>query len=106
MNEFVSIAEAASLAPGRGRTVHYQGREFALWNIDGEFYCMDNACTHRQGPLGAGCFQNGRVYCPLHGWGFDPHTGACENRPDRPVRTYPARVFNGQVQILLDAQAG
>jgi nitrite reductase/ring-hydroxylating ferredoxin subunit len=101
VNEFVPVADAASLPPGRGRTVHAKGREFAIWNIDGNFYCMDDACPHRGGPLGAGCLQDGLVYCPLHGWAFEPRTGACQNRPDRPVQTHPTRVMDGQIQILV-----
>ena len=103
MSEFVFAAEAASLAPGHGRTVHLKGREFALWNVDGSFYCLDDACPHRGGPLGAGCLQDGLVYCPLHGWGFDPRTGACATRPDRPVQSYPTRVVDGQVLVLVSS---
>src|SRR5262245_2260539 len=40
MSEFVSVAEVASLPPGTGRTVHVSGREFAIWNVDGQFYCI------------------------------------------------------------------
>ena len=99
MNEFIPVAEVASLPPGHGRTVHVQGREFALWNLNGEFYCMDDQCPHRGGPLGAGTLQDGQVFCPMHGWAFDVRTGACRDRPDRPVKTYPARINNGQVEI-------
>lgn len=99
MNEFVPVADAASLAPGNGRSVHVRGRQFAIWNLNGQFYCIDDECPHRGGPLGAGTMQDGEVFCPLHGWGFDVRTGACSNRPDRPVKTYPARVINGQVEI-------
>jgi nitrite reductase/ring-hydroxylating ferredoxin subunit len=96
---FISVADVASLPPGQGRTVHVRGREFALWNLDGEFYCLDDQCPHRGGPLGAGSLEDGQVFCPLHGWGFDVRTGACSVRPDRPVKTYPTRIKNGEVQI-------
>ena len=101
MSGFVSVVDITSLPPGQGRTIHLNGREFALWNVDGTFHCLDNDCPHRGGPLGAGCLQNGLVYCPLHGWGFDPRTGACENRPDKPVQTYPTRVLDGHVEICV-----
>jgi nitrite reductase/ring-hydroxylating ferredoxin subunit len=101
MSEFVSVAEAASLAVGQGRTVHVRGREYALYNLEGQFYAMDNECTHKGGPLGAGCLEGGKVFCPLHGWGFDVQTGICESRPDLPVKTYQTRVLDGQVQILI-----
>ena len=101
MPEFIAVADAASLPPGNGRTVHVRGREFALYNCDGQFYALDDQCPHRGGPLGAGCLQNDEVFCPLHGWGFNVKTGACSNRPDRPVKTYPTRVQDGQVEIYI-----
>jgi len=103
MSGFVTVADVASLPPGHGRTVHVAGHEYALWNVNGTFCCLDDTCPHRGGPLGAGALQNGIVYCPLHGWGFDPRDGACENRPDKPVKTYQTRVVDGQVQILIDS---
>jgi nitrite reductase/ring-hydroxylating ferredoxin subunit len=101
MSQFVSVAEVASLERGQGRTVHADGREFAVWNDNGEFFCMDDLCPHRGGPLGAGFLKDGEVACPLHGWTFDVRTGACASRPDRPVRMYPTRVLGGQIQILI-----
>ena len=104
MDTFVSVADAGSLKPGHGRTVHAQGCEFALYNLDGQFYAIDDKCPHRGGPLGAGTLQDGQLFCPLHGWAFDPKTGACLTRPDRPVKSYPTRVQDGQVQICLSGE--
>ena len=103
MSDFIPVAEVSSLAPGEGRSIHVQGRELALWNLDGQFYCIDDQCPHRGGPLGAGQLEGGLVYCPMHAWGFDVKTGACPQRPDRPVKTYPTRVMDGQVQVCLAA---
>src|SRR5437867_11504 len=101
MPDFISVADAASLPPGHGRTVRAKGCELALYNLGGQFYALDDQCPHRGGPLGAGCLEGGEVFCPLHGWGFDVKSGACSNRPDRPVKTYAVRVQDGQVQIWI-----
>ena len=101
MSEFVSVADASSLPPGQGRTVQANGLQLALWNLAGEYFCLDDTCPHRGGPLGAGTLENGIVCCPLHGWGFDARTGACQERPDKPVKCYPTRVVDGQVQVLV-----
>jgi nitrite reductase (NADH) small subunit/3-phenylpropionate/trans-cinnamate dioxygenase ferredoxin subunit len=99
MKAFVSVADASSLAPGQGRTVEVRGRKFALWNVDGQFFALDDDCPHRGGPLGAGVLEDGKVYCPLHGWAFDAKTGACLSNPARPVACHPTRVQDGQVWI-------
>lgn len=101
MSEFVAVADAASLRVGTGRTVHVKGREFAVYNVDGKFYAIDDQCPHKGGPLGAGMLDKGKIVCPLHGWGFDPETGVCDVRPDKAVRTYPTRVRDGQVEICI-----
>ena len=97
---FHNAAEASSLPPGTGRTVEICGRRFALFNLDGAFHALDDACSHRKAPLGAGSVEAGHVYCPMHGWCFDIRTGACESNPERPVNTYPTRVEAGEVQIF------
>ncbi|HVY70619.1 MAG TPA: nitrite reductase (NAD(P)H) small subunit, partial [Verrucomicrobiae bacterium] len=35
------------------------------------------------------------------GWEFDPATGACLSNPERPVKTYPVKVENGQVWVAV-----
>jgi nitrite reductase (NADH) small subunit/3-phenylpropionate/trans-cinnamate dioxygenase ferredoxin subunit len=101
MNEYVAVAETSSLAPGEGRTVEIRGRRIALWNVEGRFHAIDDTCPHRGGPLGAGVLDGGRVHCPLHGWAFDPTTGACLTNPARPVACHPTRVEDGQVWVAL-----
>ena len=101
MGEFVAVADTSSLPPGEGRTVNVRGKEYALYNLDGQFFALDNTCPHVGGPLGAGTLEDRNVVCPLHGWTFDLKTGACLNNPSRPVACYQTRVVDGQVQILV-----
>jgi nitrite reductase (NADH) small subunit len=101
MLEYFSIADIESLPPGTGRTVQVRGREFAVYNCDGQFFAIDDLCPHKGAQLGAGTLDNDTVFCPLHGWGFDVKTGRCISNPEKGVRTYPVRVRNGEVQIGL-----
>ena len=101
VTEFVSVADVGSLPSGHGRTVHVHGREFAVFNLEGEFFALDNVCPHKGGPLGAGLLKEGHLFCPLHGWEFEVKTGHCLTRPDRPVTTYQTQVRDGQVQICI-----
>jgi nitrite reductase (NADH) small subunit/3-phenylpropionate/trans-cinnamate dioxygenase ferredoxin subunit len=103
MLEFVRVAAAASLPPGTGRTVWARGREFALFNLDGQFFALDDRCPHRGASLGAGFVEGGTVYCPMHGWAFDAKSGACQSNPERPARAFPTRVRDGEVEIGLES---
>src|SRR5687767_324354 len=102
MRQFFPVAAVDSLPPGKGRTVHLKGRDFAVYNVSGEFFAIDDSCPHRGGPLGAGFLENDQVYCPLHGWAFNVKTGECLSNPSKPIRSYPTRVENGEVHIGLD----
>ena len=99
---FSDVADVASLAEGQGRTVEVRGRRLALFRLDGGFHAIDDACPHRGGSLGAGWVEGRQVFCPLHGWAFDPTRGACLTRPDRPVRSYVTKVENGRVWVALE----
>ena len=101
MGEFISVARCDTIGPGTGRSVKLNDRDFAVFNVGGTFYALDGQCSHRGGPLGIGCVEDLRVSCPLHGWGFDLATGACLDNPERPVKAYPAREQDGEVQIYI-----
>lgn len=96
---WVRAAAADSLASGQCRSVVAAGHQFCLVRLDDGFHALDDECPHKGAPLGAGHVENGKVYCPLHGWCFDAATGACESNPAKPARRYPAKVENGEVWI-------
>ena len=73
---FERAAAVAELAPGQGKTVQLRGREYALFNLDGEYYALDNECPHRDGPLGDGEIEGDTVLCPWHAWQVNIRTGA------------------------------
>jgi nitrite reductase/ring-hydroxylating ferredoxin subunit len=54
MAEYVKAASTNELAPGQARLVNIKGKEIALFNIEGTFFALENACTHEEGPLAEG----------------------------------------------------
>jgi len=105
MENWVDIADADSLAVGTCRTVEVGGRQFALARVADGFHLVDNACPHRGTSLGAGTIDANFVYCPLHGWAFNLVSGACPDRPEKSVRTYPVELRDGKVWVQLGAIA-
>src|SRR5437762_6073833 len=75
----VKVASVGEVETGQGRVVEANGKTLALFNVDGVFYAMDNACAHRGGPLGEGDLDGTIVTCPWHAWRWDVRSGANAN---------------------------
>jgi nitrite reductase/ring-hydroxylating ferredoxin subunit len=99
----VKVAVVSEIPPGQGRVVEAGGRTLALFNVDGRFYAVDNACSHRGGPLGEGELHGPVVRCPWHAWRWDVTTGASLNNPAVRIACFPVTVEDGAV--LVDAGA-
>lgn len=97
----VRVASTADVPAGEGRVVEAGGQTLALFNVDGRFYALDNACLHRGGPLGEGDLEGCVVMCPWHAWRWDVTTGANVNNPAVKMASFPVSVENGQVFVEL-----
>lgn len=116
MGEVKSVARAAELPPGGSLLVSVDGREVALFNVEGRIHAVTNRCPHRSGPLVKGSVETVAdpadpaakpalaVRCPIHGWLFELSTGRCLNRPSASIQTYP--VACEQEEICLGPAQG
>lgn len=81
------------------------GKEVALFDVEGCLYAVGNRCPHRSGPLVRGKVEKApdtgdwTVRCPIHGWLFDLKTGECLTRPSASVPTYPVERRNGEIRL-------
>jgi 3-phenylpropionate/trans-cinnamate dioxygenase ferredoxin subunit len=77
----------------------------AVFNADGEFYAIDDTCTHQDASLSEGWLEDCQVECPLHAASFDLRTGVPSCLPARrPVRTHPVEVVDGVIHIRAAAK--
>lgn len=84
-NEFAP----ADLLPGHATLVHVDGAAVAVFNVDGEFFATQDACTHAGGPLSEGELEEKMVICPWHGSSFDVTDGGVLSGPAKePLKTY------------------
>jgi nitrite reductase/ring-hydroxylating ferredoxin subunit len=97
----VKVASVDEVPAGEGRVVQAGGQTLALFNVDGQFYAIDNTCAHRGGPLGEGDLEGRVISCPWHGWRWDVTTGVNTNNPGVKVACFPVTVANGEVFIDL-----
>jgi NAD(P)H-dependent nitrite reductase small subunit len=101
MAEEVSVAKADEIPPGSGKVVEVGGKTLAVFNVDGNFYAIDNTCLHRGGPLGEGILEEKVVTCPWHGWEYDVTTGQNTFNPAIKVESYKVSVQDGEIKVQL-----
>src|SRR6185503_18849454 len=72
------VGRVEELPVGSRKTVELPNeREIALYNIDGEFYAIQNSCPHKGAPLSEGILCDRVIECEWHGWQFDLRSGEC-----------------------------
>ena len=102
-NAFHSVLDAAELPPGASKAVQIDGHNILVGNSAGEFFAVQNRCTHQYSPLEGGRIRNGLIACPLHGVMFDVRTGCGKGQMGRvPLRTYALRVVDGRIEVSVD----
>lgn len=100
MSRFATVARADDISAGEKRIVEVDGVEVVIVNLDGQFYALEDVCTHDGGPLGEGKLDGHALVCPRHGARFDVRTGAVLKMPAvDPVPTYRVRVENGEILV-------
>ena len=103
---FVAVAEAAAVRPGKFIKVAVERQAYLIANVDGQYYAVEDNCSHEDYPLSYGCLDGDRIKCSLHGSRFSLVTGAPLDEPaDTPIRTYRCVVSAGQVWIDPNAPA-
>ena len=96
---FVKAATSSSMKDGEARTVAVNGKEIALYRVNGNFYATDNACPHKGGPLGEGFLDGTVVTCPWHGWKFNIETGVSPVVSTAKVATMKTKVEGDDVLV-------
>lgn len=97
---FVPAINADELPAGRSHALEIAGSNILLCHAGGEFYAVENRCSHQGSPLEGGRIRNCFISCPLHGARFDLRDGTSSDRMARhPIATYPVRVVDGVVEV-------
>jgi 3-phenylpropionate/trans-cinnamate dioxygenase ferredoxin subunit len=103
MSDWVNVAAASAIADGEFAVVDVDDVEIAVFNVDGEFYAIEDLCSHDLACLTEGEVEGCEVTCPIHGARFDVRTGEALTPPAyEPVPTFPVRVEDGVVQVRDD----
>lgn len=102
MSDFVKTVASNSLPdPGR-ELLEIADRVVVLIHVGGQFFCIDDVCTHDGGPLSDGRLDDHTIACPRHGAKFDIRNGKALTMPaTEDTASHQVEVRDGWVWVKL-----
>ena len=102
MPERLDLCSTSDVAPGSALKVETGDLVLAVFNVGGEFFVIDDTCTHGPGSLSEGYIEDDVVECNFHNGQFNIRSGEVVSPPCMvPIKTYPVEVVDGKVTIEL-----
>jgi len=112
------VADVSEFSDDKQRIlVDINGREIAIFRIDGEYHALLNYCVHQGGPLCKGPMtgradvaddgtwiydeESHLVSCPWHAWKFDIETGKNVHDSRYTVPKYHVEETDGEIYVRL-----
>jgi len=100
----IEVARLEEFPPGSTKIVTVGWTSIGVYNCNGRLYALEDRCSHDDGPLCEGDWDEDRccVVCPRHGSMFELSTGRPISLPaTEPVETFPVRVVDGTIVLEL-----
>ena len=102
MQRWHDVGGVDEIAPGSFGIVETDEVIAAVFNIDGEFWAIEDVCSHDGAELAGGPVDDHQVICPRHGARFCLKTGKALTPPAyEDIRIFPVRVREGRVEVEL-----
>ena len=94
---FVEIGED-ELPNGERLYLEIDEKPIVVFKIAGQYFSIDDVCSHDDGTLGDGLLEDFHIVCPRHGAEFDVRTGKAMTMPAVvDISAYPIKVVNGKL---------
>lgn len=101
--QYFSVATKADIEPGEVFVAEVEGQRLAVCNVDGEFYAIEDACTHDGSSFDQTDLEGPEIFCPRHGAVFDVTTGEVLGAPATvPVATFPIQLDGDTIKVGLE----
>ena len=99
---FVKVGKISEVEPGKSKVYEVGDRYVAVCNVSGNFYAVDDLCTHDEGSLDQGDLDGFEIECPRHMARFDVRTGEVKALPAVvPIEVFEVRVEGDDIEVDL-----
>ena len=95
------VGPADEIPEGGVKIVQSGSLFVGVYRIDGQFYAIEDRCSHDDGPLCEGDREGFQVICPRHGACFDLRTGAVLSLPaTEDVDAFAVELRDGELFVI------
>jgi 3-phenylpropionate/trans-cinnamate dioxygenase ferredoxin subunit len=102
MSEFKKVARASDISDPGKQLIEVDDRLVVLFHVAGQFYCLDDVCTHDDGPLSEGTLADHTIACPRHGAKFDIRSGEALTMPaTQATGSHEVQVRDGDIYVRI-----
>lgn len=91
--KLIEAGNIKEIKQGKMKRIIAGDKAILVCNVDGQFYAVDDMCTHEDASLYLGCMKGDLIQCSLHGAKFSVITGEAKEEPaEIPLQTYPVTI--------------
>jgi len=97
----ISVGKTSEVTPGKLTKVSVDGKDILVTNINGDYFAMDDTCTHSGASLSDGKLESSTVTCGWHGAQFDCKSGKLAKFPAKinDLKSYEVVVESNDIFI-------
>ena len=100
MSEWIAVTSVRGFEPGSRETFDLDGVQGLLLNVDGEYFAIEDKCSHAEVELNGGAVEGETIACPLHGAKFCLKSGKALTPPAyEDIETFKTRVVDGVIEV-------
>ena len=97
----VVVGSTSEVQEGKLMHITAGGKEIVVTKLDGNYYAMDNVCTHAGADLHEGELNSNELTCPWHGAKWDIKTGNLISFPQKlkPLHIHKVLIENDTMYV-------
>ena len=103
MADYVKVGSTKDVPTSSIKTFMSGGKKIAVCCVDGEYFAIDDVCSHAECSLGNEGFMDGNAaICGCHGSQFDVKTGKVLTLPATvDIASYPVKVEGEDILVAV-----
>ncbi|MBS62077.1 non-heme iron oxygenase ferredoxin subunit [Salinisphaera sp.] len=101
--EWIAVGRVGDIADQQCLRCDIDDEPIAVYNLGGEYFAIEDRCSHDDGELADGWVDDGCAVCPRHGARFDIRTGRVMAPPAyEDIHSFALRVVDGVIEVRDD----